>query len=93
MFYFNVYFRSFIGKIVYKSAVLDCLNSHVQHLLGETIPLAGFTMRFTHTEHEKMVFCGVCAFIYIKGVDKKGTNHETRDDYDDAWYGCGACRV
>lgn len=29
MFYFNVYFRSFIGKIVYKSAVLDCPNSHV----------------------------------------------------------------
>ena len=75
MFYFNVYFRSFIGKIVYKSA------------------LAGSTMRFAHTEHEKMVFCGVCAFIYIKGVDKKGTNHETRDDYDDAWYGCGACRM
>ena len=50
-------------------------------------------MRFTHTEHEKMVFCGACAFIYIKGVDKKGTNHETRDDYDDAWYGCGARRM
>ncbi len=29
MFYFNVYFRSFIGKIVYKSAALDCPNSHV----------------------------------------------------------------
>ena len=52
-----------------------------------------FTMRFVHTEHEKMVFCGICAFIYIKGVDKKGTNHETRDDYDDAWYGSGACRM
>ena len=45
------------------------------------------------TEHENLVFCGVCAFIYIKGVERKGTNHETRDDYDDAWYGCGACRV
>ena len=53
MFYFNVYFRSFIGKIVYKSA------------------LAGFTMRFAHTEHDTMVFCGVCSFIYIKDVDKK----------------------
>jgi len=52
-----------------------------------------FTMRFAHTEHENLVFCRVCAFIYIKCVDKKGTNHETRDDYDDAWYGCGACRV
>ena len=51
MFYFNVYFRSFIGKIVYKSA------------------LAGFTMRFTHTEHEKMVFCEFCAIIYIKSVN------------------------
>ena len=68
-----------------------------------TRPLAGerpkgrdvsfFTMRFVHTEHENLVFCGLNAFIYIKGVDKKGTNHETRDDYDDAWYGCGACRV
>ena len=34
MFYFNVYFRSFIGKIVYTSAVLNCPYNHLQHLLS-----------------------------------------------------------
>jgi hypothetical protein len=50
-------------------------------------------MRFAHTEHEKMVFCGACVIIYIKYGNLQGINHETRDDYDDAWYGCGACRM
>ena len=33
-FYFNVYFRKFIGNIAYRSAVLGYPNSHVQHLLA-----------------------------------------------------------
>ena len=32
MFYFGVYFRKFMGKIVYTSTLPDCPNSHVQHL-------------------------------------------------------------